>query len=376
MYLLLHTAEGEILKIMPEKLKDTLIPTAQVLKLADALHSVYPEFATDEFSRLVLDSDWTERELKQKMRHITVCLKQTLPDDYASAIRILEQIAPQFRGFIALPFSDFAECYGIDDWDISMKALAVFTSSCTSEFAVRPFLDKNPEQAMNYFYQWAEDENEQIRRLSSEGCRPRLPWGMALRKFKKDPTPIIPILEKLKHDQSEYVRKSVANNLNDISKDHPEIVLNLCEQWKGLSKETDRMIKHACRTMLKDGHKRALMLFGFGAPDQLFVSNLSADKQTLKIGENFFFSFVLSNNSGKPQTVRLEYRVHYMKANGKTSPKIFQISEGKFPSGEHSVSKKQAFTDYTTRTHFPGEHRLEIIVNGKAKAEMKFWLER
>src|SRR5512133_776144 len=136
---------------MPEKLKDILIPNMQVLKLADALHSVYPEFATDEFSRLVLDSDWADRELKQKMRHITVCLKQTLPDDYAIAIRALEQIAPQFKGFIALSFSDFAECYGTNDWDISMKALAVFTNSCSSEFAVRPFLDKDPEQAMNYF---------------------------------------------------------------------------------------------------------------------------------------------------------------------------------------------------------------------------------
>lgn len=229
---------------MPEKLKDTLIPNEQVLKLAIALHSVYPEFATDEFSRLVLDPDWPNRELKQKMRHITICLKQTLPDNYEAAIRILEQIAPQFIGFIALSFSDFAECYGMDDWDISMKALSVFTSSCTSEFAVRPFLDKDPEQAMNYFYQWASDENEQIRRLSSEGYRPRLPWGMALRKFKKNPSPIIPILEKLKDDPSEYVRKSVANNLNDISKDHPEIVLNLCERWKGQSKETDRIILH------------------------------------------------------------------------------------------------------------------------------------
>lgn len=360
---------------MPEKLKDTLIPQAQVQKLAEAISSVYPEFKPDEFIRLVLDPNWTDRELKQKMRHITVCLKQTLPDNYVVAIRILEQIAPRFRGFIALPFSDFVECYGLNDWDISMKALAVFTSSCTSEFAVRPFLDSDPQRAMEYFYQWANNENEHIRRLSSEGCRPRLPWGMALRKFKKDPAPIIPILEKLRNDSSEYVRKSVANNLNDISKDHPDVVLNLCEQWKGQSKETDRIIKHACRTMLKDGNVRALMIFGFANPDQLHVSNLSADKQKLKIGEHLVFSFVLSNNSGKPQTVRLEYRIHYVKANRKTSPKIFQISEGKFPSGEHQIKKKQAFTNFTTRTHFPGEHRLEIVVNGQTKAEIVFGLE-
>lgn len=361
---------------MPGKLKDILIPTDQILKLADSLSLVYPEFKAPEFISSVLDPDWAERELKQKMRHITVCLKKALPDDFASAIRILEQIAPQFRGFIALPFSDFVECYGQDDWEISMKALSVFTCSCTSEFAIRPFLDRDPIRTMEYFYRWAEDENEHIRRFSSEGCRPRLPWGMALRKFKKDPAPIIPILEKLKNDPSEYVRKSVANNLNDISKDHPELVLGLCEKWKGQSKDTDRIIKHACRTLLKDGNKRALMIFGFANPSQLTVSNLSADKQKLKIGEHIYFSFTLSNNSERPRTVRLEYRIHFVKANGKTSPKIFQISEGKFPSGEHQIAKKQAFTNFTTRTHFEGEHQLEIVVNGETKAGVKFSLER
>lgn len=361
---------------MPEKLKDTLIPAGQVIKLAGAIQTAYPEFEADDFSRLVLDSAWADRELKQKMRHITVCLKKHLPDDYRKSIGILEQIAPQFRGFVALSFSDFAECYGMDDWDISMNALARFTSSCSSEFAVRPFLDKDPQRAMEYFYRWAEDENQHIRRLSSEGCRPRLPWGMGLRKFQKDPAPIVPILERLKNDPEEYVRRSVANNLNDISKDNPDVVLALCEKWKGQSKDVDRIVKHACRSLLKNGNKRALMLFGFANPDQLQVSNLFADQSSLKIGEHLRFSFTLANCSGTTQTVRLEYRIHYVKSSGKTSAKIFQVSEGKFSPGEHAVSKKQAFTDYTTRTHFPGEHRIEILVNGDTKAEITFLLER
>jgi 3-methyladenine DNA glycosylase AlkC len=361
---------------MPEKLKDTLIPAGQVIKLAGAIQTAYPEFEADDFSRLVLDSAWADRELKQKMRHITVCLKKHLPDDYRKSIGILEQIAPQFRGFVALSFSDFAECYGMDDWDISMNALARFTSSCSSEFAVRPFLDKDPQRAMEYFYRWAEDENQHIRRLSSEGCRPRLPWGMGLRKFQKDPAPIVPILERLKNDPEEYVRRSVANNLNDISKDNPDVVLALCEKWKGQSKDVDRIVKHACRSLLKNGNKRALMLFGFANPDQLQVSNLFADQSSLKIGEHLRFSFTLANCSGTAQTVRLEYRIHYVKSSGKTSAKIFQVSEGKFSPGEHAVSKKQAFTDYTTRTHFPGEHRIEIVVNGDTKAEISFHVER
>ncbi len=360
---------------MPEKLKDTLIPNDQVIKLAQFIQTVYPDFEPDKFARQVLDSDWAERELKQKMRHITICLKACLPDDYTESIRILEQISPQFNGFVALSFSDYAECYGIDHWDISMNALSHFTSSCTSEFAIRPFLDKDPERAIQYLYRWADDENQHIRRLASEGCRPRLPWGMALQKFRKDPSPIIPILEKLKNDQEEYVRRSVANNLNDISKDHPSLVLDLCERWKGQSANIDRIIKHACRTLLKDGNKRALMIFGFANPVQLQVSELVADKQIFRIGEHLSFSFLLSNHSGKAQKIRLEYRIHYVKSNGKASPKIFQISEGKFPQGDHLIRKKQAFTDFTTRKHFPGEHRIEIVVNGETKAEITVLLQ-
>lgn len=361
---------------MPEKLKDILIPADQVSKLAETIYNVLPEFDIQKFTDLVLDPKWADRELKQKMRHITESLHQFLPADYPQALNILEKISSQFRGFIALSFSDFAESYGMDYWDISMNALAKFTSSCTSEFAVRPFLDKDPERAIQYFYRWADDENPSVRRLASEGCRPRLPWGMGLPKFKKDPKLIMPILEKLKGDPEEFVRRSVANNLNDISKDHPELVLDLFEQWKGQSPDIDRIIKHACRTMLKGGSKRALMLFGFANPELLTITELKTDKPSLHIGEYLNFSFILSNYSGKFKKVRLEYRIHYMKSGGKTSAKIFQISEGKFPPGEHLVNKKQAFTDFTTRTHFEGEHRIEIVVNGVAKAETMVLLQR
>lgn len=359
---------------MPDKLKDILIPADQIMKLAEAISTLLPKFEIQKFTTSILDSQWANRELKQKMRHITECLHNTLPPDYSQAIHILEQISPQFRGFIALSFSDFAECYGLDCWEISMNALARFTSSCSSEFAVRPFLDKDPERAIQYFYRWITDENPSIRRLASEGCRPRLPWGMALPKFKKDPKLIIPILEKLKSDPEEFVRRSVANNLNDISKDNPTLVLDLCESWKGESPEIDRIIKHACRTMLKDGNKRALMLFGFANPELLTITNLTTDKQHLAIGDHLAFSFTLTNHSGKVQKIRLEYRIHYVKSGGKTSAKIFQISEGKFQNGDHLIKKRQAFSNFTTRTHYAGEHRIEIIVNGETKGETQFLL--
>jgi 3-methyladenine DNA glycosylase AlkC len=359
---------------MPEKLKDILITAGQVLKLAEEIHAILPEFEVEKFAAEVHDLQWANLELKQKMRQITECLHQHLPADYPQAISVLEQISSRVTGFIALSLSDFAECYGLDYWDISMNALAHFTCSCSSEFGVRPFLDKDPERAIQYFYRWADNENPSIRRLASEGCRPRLPWGMALVKFKKDPSLIMPILEKLKSDPEEFVRRSVANNLNDISKDHPALVLDLCERWKGQSPEIDRIIKHACRTMLKDGNKRALILFGFANPELLSVTGLFTDKQNVQIGEHLAFSFTLVNHSGKPQKVRLEYRIHYIKSGGKTSAKVFQISEGKFPMGEYLITKRQAFTDFTTCTHYAGEHRIEIIVDGETKAETRFLL--
>jgi len=359
---------------MAERLKDTLIPQDQVIKLANAIAEVYPDFNSSEFCDMVLDADWAERELMQKKRHITLSLKTYLPDVYLHAIHILEQITHHFKGFIALSFSDYAEYYGGNDWYDSLTALARFTRSCSSEFGVRSFLDQDPVRTMEYFYRWAEDENQHIRRLASEGCRPRLPWGMALPKFKKDPSLILPILEKLKSDPEEYVRRSVANNLNDISKDHPGLVLELCNKWKGQSPETDRLIKHACRTMLKAGNKQALLLFGYGNPDRLNVLDFTLGCSAIQIGDQLNFSFLLANHSENIQTVRLEYRIHYMKSGGKTSAKIFQISEGKFAPGEHRISKKQAFTNFTTRTHFSGEHRIEIVVNGETKAERHFML--
>ena len=154
---------------------------------------------------------------------------------------------------------------------------------------------------MSHMYNWAEDENFHLRRLASEGCRPRLPWAMSLPVFKKDPTPILKIMETLKDDPVEYVRMSVANNLNDISKDHPDVVLDICERWFGRSKNTDWIVKRACRTMLKAGNKRALLLFGFGDPDQLKVANLSFDRQTLAMGEELRFSFEIELKDETPQ---------------------------------------------------------------------------
>lgn len=359
---------------MPEKLKELFFTTSFVDQLGGAIEQVYPGFDKDKFKSLVFDGTFEGKELKAQMRHITHALHETLPDDYSEAVRILKLVAPYFRSFDGMVFSDYVGCYGLHDWGLSLPALAFFTKHISAEYAIRPFLAQDAQRALAYLSAWADDENEHVRRLASEGCRPKLPWGMALPAFKKDPSLILPILEKLKNDESESVRRSVANNLNDISKDHPELVLDICERWYGHTGNTDEIIKHACRGLLKAGNKRAMRLFGFADPTRVRVENFALNRETLFIGEDQHFTFDLRVDTDEPCKVRLEFAVHYAKPRGKSSRKIFQIGEATFEPGRHVISKKRSFADQSTRKHYPGEHRISIIVNGVEMAKASFQL--
>lgn len=359
---------------MAEKLKDRFFQKEFFTDLGKAIRNIYPDFNREKFISLIYDEKWEDLELKAKMNHTTTCLAATLPEDYPGALKILKEVAPGFTGFDVMVFPDFVEKFGLDDWDNSMPALALFTTLCSSEFAIRPFLDKNPEKGMAYMKRWAADENFHLRRLASEGCRPRLPWAMALSGFKKDPKPILPILEKLKDDPSEYVRMSVANNLNDISKDHPDVVLDTCKRWQGSSKNTDWIIKRACRTLLKEGNTQALMLFGFGDPGNIHIEDLTLDCQELRVGDSLRFSFLMNLDHEEAHKIRLEYRVNFTKANGKLAGKIFQIREAEFKPGKHTISRKHSFKDLSTRKHYPGIHQISIIVNGVEKRTINFEL--
>lgn len=353
---------------MPEKLKDILFPPDKVRLFAKVLKEVYPEFKTEQFFNAVCDKKWPERELKEKMRHTTLCLHQFLPNDFAKTVEILIAIIPKVTGFEAIVLPDYVEVYGMDDWDISLPALGELTKCGSSEFAIRPFLNKDLAGAMKYLNKWADDDNFKVRRFASEGCRPQLPWGMGVPALKKDPTLVLPILEKLKNDPEEFVRKSVANNLNDISKDHPKLVLDICERWQGTSKNTDWIIKHACRTLLKQGNQRAMLLFGFANPEKMEVLNLNFSNAKPKIGDDISFSFDLKIKTSKKQKVRVEYAVHFAKSGSKSSKKIFQIKEVEMEPGNYPIQKKHTFKNMSTRKHYPGEHKFEVIVNGEIKA--------
>ena len=360
---------------MPSVLKDLYFSEEFVHQLAEVMGQVYAPFDRARFLDLVLTDAWPDRELKDRMRHLSHCLHAVLPADYPETLPLLLRAAPSFRGLQAMVFCDYIEVYGLEHWHLSMSALGELTPLGSSEFAVRPYLDQDPERAMPTLRAWAVDPDPAVRRLASEGSRPRLPWAMALPKFKQDPALVLALLELLKDDPSERVRKSVANHLNDISKDHPDVALEVGERWLGHSKERDWIVKHALRTLLKAGDRRALRLFGFDDPTHLHVENLALDRASPAIGESLPFSFDLCVQTAEPCKVRLELGVDYRKARGQLSRKIFQIREATYDPGRHRVARQHSFQERSTRKHYPGEHRLTILVNGVEKATVSFDLK-
>jgi 3-methyladenine DNA glycosylase AlkC len=359
-------------------LKDLYSP-AFYKKLADAMAAVVPSFNKQRFISQIFTDDFSNKELKARMRHTVVVLRSFMPSDFKKAVRILEKLIQHLRkegigedGLAFMFIPDYIEFYGIDDLETSIQSIEYVTQFVSCEFAVRPFLLRYGTEMIQQMKRWSLHKNEKVRRLASEGSRPRLPWAMAIPALKQDPAPLLPILENLKNDPSEWVRRSVANNLNDIAKDHPEWVIALAKKWKGGSKETDAIIKHGSRTLLKKGHAKILQLYGLKS-SLVHVSALKITTPAVKIGEQLQFSFLLSNGDSKKQIIRLEYGLYYRKSNGQLTKKVFKISEKSYdPGAKMAVLRKQSFKKITTRVFYPGKHQLSIIVNGEEKAVKAF----
>jgi 3-methyladenine DNA glycosylase AlkC len=344
-------------------------------ELARAFSAASPGFDRAGFVRTVLGSGWRDLELKQRMRRIAQSMADHLHGDYRAQLATILAVGPQFDGFRAMLFPDFVELCGVDDFAASVPALAQLTRYSSSEYAVRPFILRYDEQMLAVMRDWAFDENEHVRRLASEGCRPRLPWGIGLARLKADPTPILPILDALRTDPSEYVRRSVANNLNDIAKDHPDVVLDIAGQWLGGSAETDKLVKHACRTLLKRGDQRALRLFGQQHTGAVRASSLKLENASVPIGGTLAFSFDLG--AQEDAHVRIEYGIEFLTKTGGRSKKVFKVADKQMKARERlHFARRHRFTDFTTRTHYPGQHALTVFVNGVALAQRRFVVER
>jgi 3-methyladenine DNA glycosylase AlkC len=345
--------------------------------LGESIKEEHSPFDVNVFSDLVMDQEWESRELKERMRHMSYCLGKTLPDSYKKAVTILMAVSDKVKSdeiqfpYIVLP--DFVEVFGLQDWETSMTALKELTKSSSSEFAIRPFLVSDRDRTLAVMKTWAEDANTHVRRLASEGSRPRLPWGMALKEFKQNPQFTLPILEALKEDPELYVRRSVANHLNDISKDHKDVALSIANKWSGCSSETDWVVKHAMRGLLKKGDIAAMRLFGFSDPVSAHVSEIAVSTPVCTIGDKVELSCTVTYQESLKS--RLEYAVDYVKQNGSVSRKVFMISEKEQPVGIQNVTKILDFSNKTTRRHYPGPHLITLLVNGVEKGNVLLQLE-
>ena len=351
-------------------------------RFTEAVLVVEPNFDKNSFLAGIYDTEWEDKELKQRMRHISIVLKNHLSEDFEENTQTILRIIPELlkNGFKAdnlefIFFPDFIEIYGLENYQTSIMAFEQITQFVSCEFAVRPFIIKYEKKMINQMLVWGNHKHAMVRRLSTEGCRPRLPWAMAIKSLKENPTPIIPILEKLKNDASESVRRSIANNLNDISKDHPDTVIKIAKKWQNETKETDRLIKHGCRTLLKQGNTEALELFGFQDTKEIEINNFQIINPCVKIGGTLAFTFQLVNKSKSASLIRLEYGLYYQKANGSLAKKVFKISEKVYPENSTTtINRNQSFRLITTRKFHVGTHQLSLISNGKEGEKLDFEL--
>ena len=336
--------------------------------------AVWPDFDQKRFMKLAT-SGLDELGIMQRMRQTAVSLHETLPEDFRRALPILGDLAPRIgHGFASITLSEFVALYGQKHFDLSLDALKFFTRFGSSEFAVRHFLVADFGRTIAVMRQWAEDEKEHVRRLASEGSRPRLPWSFQLRNLIADPSPTAPILEALKADPSLYVRKSVANHLNDIGKDHPDLLVERVSGWDLSDKHTAWIVRHALRTLIKKGDARALALIGTTGKAEVRVEAFAIEPAKIRLGERITTKARLASTSTAPQRLVIDYAVHYPKKNG-ISRKVFKLKETELLANAGcELAISQTVKDFTTRKHNAGFHRVELMVNGEVLAESGFEL--
>lgn len=356
----------------PALLKDILGPEA-LDTIADAGTAVASRF--DRAAFLSAASNGLDAlSIMERVRHIADALRPALPDDYPAALDIVRAMAPRLRhGFQAMAVTEFVARYGLDHFDRSMDALADLTRFGTAEFAIRPFLALDTPRALATMQEWTGSDDEHVRRLASEGARPRLPWAARVPALKADPTLASPILEALKADPGLYVRKSVANHLNDIAKDRPEWLLARLAGWAQDDARTAWIVRHALRTLIKKGDPAALALIGVGHGAAVTVRGFAVSPATVRLGDRITITAELVSEAPEEQWLVVDYRVHYARTGGKSAPKVFKLRTFGLAAGQAvPLAVSQTIRDFSTRRHHPGRHEIELIVNGKAMASAAF----
>lgn len=353
-------------------LKDILGPQA-LATIADAGCAASSLF--DRRTFLAVASDGIETlSIMERVRWIADALKAALPTKYSEAVAIIEAMAPRStHGFQAMALAEFVARHGGHAFDRSMVALAELTRFGSAEFAIRPFLAREPERTLAIMLEWSRNADAHVRRLASEGSRPRLPWATRIPALTVDPTLAAAILSQLKTDPSVYVRKSVANHLNDIAKDRPEWVLDLLTTWDQDDAGTAWIVRHALRTLVKQGNPQALALIGATDGAAVEVLRFAVAPGMVRLGETIVIDAELVSTATAPQRLVVDYRLHYARAGGLRAAKVFKLKTvDLLPGARVALAIRQTIRDFSTRRHHPGSHGLDLIVNGRTMAHTAF----
>jgi 3-methyladenine DNA glycosylase AlkC len=360
-----------------EQLKHFFSP-ALVRRLADDLARAHPDFPRRAFVARAT-AGLEALELLDRGKHISRALADHLPPEYPRAIEVLlaslgpehardELLGVGMAPFFYLPHVLFVAERGLDHFDLSMRAQYELTKRFSAESSIRPFIARDPERAFSFLRRWTKDRNPHVRRLVSEGTRLRLPWASRVPWLDANPERVLELLERLKDDPATMVRRSVANNLNDLGKVHRPLLARTCAAWlEGASPERRALVEHALRSAVKRGEPDALRLLGYGKEAAVSVHDVQFDPARVAIGGRVSLSFVLRSRSPRPQDLLVDLAVHFVKAGGHAAPKVFKLKRVSLPArGVLELRTRISLAVHTTRKPNPGTHAVDVVVNGKA----------
>ncbi|MBM9590390.1 DNA alkylation repair protein [Leptospira sp. 201903075] len=355
-----------------------------VLGLGNQLSLVDSKINPLEFQKQVFSSPWKDLELKERINRLSDVLVQywegPISKIYPNLIKLIDKLRDHGISDFNFPYiflNDIVTKTGLDDFETSMKALEKITVFSSAEFAIRFFYKEHFDKTLKQMHKWSNHKEAFVRRLASEGSRPMLPWGIGIPEIKKNPEIHLSILETLWNDQNEIVRRSAANHLNDISKLNPDLVLEFCKSKFGKSEELDKNLKHALRTLLKKGNKKALSYFSYNTKWEPAKFKLSLLTKEIKVGDSLEFEISLSQTAKDKTKVRMEYKIGFLLSNGSYGYKVFQLGERLLlPDEKLKISKKHSFAPITTRVYYPGTQTITILLNGNEYKLQKFELKR
>jgi 3-methyladenine DNA glycosylase AlkC len=372
---------------MAEPFKN-LIHEGTVRSMAAHLSRVDARFPAARFQRQALRG-LGALELKARAMQLCAALEETLSPDFIAAADHLEaalgtpsdpllppHAAAQddgLRGWCLWAAGEFVARRGLAQPERALAALHAITQRFTAEWALRPFVLQHPQLTFATLQHWARDDSAHVRRLVSEGTRPRLPWGMQLKSLIADPSPTLPLLRMLQDDASDYVRRSVANHLNDIAKDHPDVVVGwLREHLVRASAERRVLLRHASRTLIKQGHAPTLKVWGQGQPLR-GAAEFKVSPKRARVGDMLELKLIVTSTSARRQALLIDYALHRVLANGSLAPKVFKGWVIELAAGQtQQLTKRHSLREVTTRRSYAGLHRIDVLINGRVAARADF----